>query len=344
MEKQWKQCQILFGGDSKNTADGDCSHEIKRHLLLGRKVMTNLDSIFKGRDITLPTKVRLVKAMVFPVVMYGCESWTIKKAERWKIDAFEVWCWRRLLRVPWTARRSNHSILKEISPGCPLEGLMLKLKLQYFGHLMRGVDSLEKTLILGRIGGRRRRGWQRMRWLDGFTDSMDVGLGRLRELVMDWEAWCAVIHGVTKSQTRLSDWTEHKIRDFPGGSVVKEPAYQCKRHRRRGFDPQVRKISPGRGDGNPLQYSCLENAMDRGAWQAMGCRITNSRIQLSTHTHTHTHKTNQHVHVNISAITKRCYCILGQEKVLCIPTAMKLGEEERIELAKPQRMETVGWL
>ena len=155
---------FIFLG-SKNTEDGDCSHEIKRRLLLWRKVMTNLDSIFKSRDITLPTKVHLVKAMVFPVVMYGCESWTVKKAEHWRIEAFELWCWRRLLRVPWTVRRSNQSILKEISPGCSLEGLMLKLKLQYFGHLMRRVNSLEKTLMLGRTGGRRRRGWQRMRWL-----------------------------------------------------------------------------------------------------------------------------------------------------------------------------------
>ena len=162
MRKQWKQWETLFFLGSKITADGDCSHEIRRRLLLGRKVLTNLDSIFKGRDITLPTKVRLFKAMVFPVVMYGCESWTVKKAQCWKIDAFELWCWRRLLRVPWTARRSNQSILK-ISPGCSLAGMMLKLKLQYFGHLMRRVDSLEKTLRLGGIGGRRRRGRQRMR-------------------------------------------------------------------------------------------------------------------------------------------------------------------------------------
>ena len=199
-----KLIDFIFLG-SKITADADCSHEIKRRLLLGRKVLTNLESILKSRDIILPTKVCLVTPMVFPVVMYGCESWTVKKAECRKIDAFELWCWRKLLRVPWTERRSNQSILKEISPGCSLEGLMLKLKLQYFGHLMRRADSLEKTLMLGRIGGRRRRGRQRMRWLDGITDSMGMSFNKLWELVIDRKAWCVAIHVTEKSRTRLSD-------------------------------------------------------------------------------------------------------------------------------------------
>ena len=206
---------------------------IKRRLLLGRKVMTNLDSILKNRDITLPTKVCLVKAMVFPVVMYGCEIWTVKKAERLRTDAFELWCWRRLMRVPWTARRSNQFILKEISPGCSLEGLMLKLKLQSFGHLMWRIDSFEKTLMLGKIEGGRRRGRLRMRWLDGITDSMDVRLSELRELVMDREAWRAAIHGVAKSWTRLSDWTE--------------------------LNPQWPTFSPHYGDCVTLPWTSAEN-------------------------------------------------------------------------------------
>ena len=207
MGKQWEQWQTIFGG-SKITADGDCSHEIKRCLLLGRKTMTNLDSIFKSRDITLSTKIHLVKAMILPVVMYGCESWTVKKAELQRIDAFQLWYWRKLLRVPWTARRSNQSILKNISPEYSLEGLMLKLKLQHFGHPMWRTDSLERTLMLGKIEGKRRRGQQRMRRLNDITNSMAMNFSKHKELVMGSEAWSAAVHGVVKSRTRLSNWTD----------------------------------------------------------------------------------------------------------------------------------------
>ena len=214
MGNRWRNSgnsvRLYFFFGSKITADGDCSHEIKRRLLLGRKVMTNLDSILKSRDITLPTKVRLVKASSHGFSSGHVWMWDLdcEESEHRIIDAFDLWCWRRLLRVPWTVRRSNQLILKEISPGCSLEGLMLKLKLQYFGHLMRRADSFEKTLMLGKIEGRRRRRWQRMRWLDGITDSTDMGLGGLQELVMDREPWCSVVHVVTKSQTWLNDWTE----------------------------------------------------------------------------------------------------------------------------------------
>ena len=216
MGNQWKQWESFIFWGSKITADGDCSHEIKRRLLLGRKAMTNLDSTLQSRDFTLPTKVCLVKAMVFPVVIYGCKSWTIMKVEHWRIDAFELWFWRGLLKVPWTARRSHLSILKVISPEYSLEGLMLKLKLQYFGHLMQRTDSLEKTLILGKIEGRRRE-WKRMRWLNGTTNTMDMSLSKVREIVKDRESWHAAVHGVAKSWTHYWLNSDRKILIWASG-------------------------------------------------------------------------------------------------------------------------------
>ena len=231
MANRWEtiETDFILGG-SKITADGDCSHEIKRHLLLGRKAMTNLDSILKSRGITLPTKVCLVKAMVFPVVLYGCENWTIKKAEHWRTDAFKLWCWRRLLRVPWTARRSNQSILKEINPEYSLEGLMLRLKLQYFGHLMQRANSLEKTLMLGKIGSRRRRGQQRMRWLDGITDAM---VNKLQEMVKDRKAWHAAVHWGHKGWTWLSN--NNNIKNFCKSSSLLQCFVMALLQTRAGF-------------------------------------------------------------------------------------------------------------
>ena len=264
MGKQW---QTILGG-SKITADGDCSLEMKGCLLLERKVMTNLDSIFKSRDITLPTRVHLVKGMFFPVVNYACESWTVKKAESWRTDAFEVWCSRKLLRVPWTARRSEQTILKESSPRCSLEGLMLKLKLQYFGHLMLRADSFEKTLMLGKIEGRRRRGWQKMRWLNGIIDSMDLSLNML--LSWWWTGKAGVLRSMgLQSQTWLRDWTEpNTIIGFPRWCSGRESLCPCRSCRRCGLDPWVGKI-PWRRTWQPLQYSCLKNPEEPGGLQSI---------------------------------------------------------------------------
>ena len=211
MGKEMETVADFLSLHSKITADGDCHHEIKRWYLLGRKAMTNLESVLKSRDSTLPTKICIVKAMVFPVVMYGCESWSIKKAEHWRVEAYKLWCWKRLFRFPWTLRRSNQSILKETNPEYSLEGLMLKLKLQYFGHLMQTANSLENTLMLGKIQGQRRTGWQRMRWLDSITKSMDMNLSKLQEIMKDRDIWRATVHGIAKSQTQLSDWTTTNI-------------------------------------------------------------------------------------------------------------------------------------
>ena len=269
--KQWKQWVTIFLA-SKITADGDCSHEIKRHVLLGRKVMPNLDSILKSRDITLPTKVHLIKAMVFPVVMYGCESWTIKKAEHRRIDAFELWCWRRLLRVPWTASRSNQSILKEINPGCSLVGLMLKLKLQYFGHLMRRADSFEKTLMLGKIEGRRRSGWQRMRWLMASPTQWTwvlVNSGSWWWTGRPGVLWFMGSQRVRHNWVTELNWTEAGRRGILGGTSGKEPMCQSRRCKRYRFDLWVRKI-PWRRTWQPTPVFFPRESHQQGSLVAYG--------------------------------------------------------------------------
>ena len=269
MGKQWKQWHFIFGG-SKITADGDCSHEIKRHLLLGRKVMTDLETVLKSWDITFPTKFCLVKALIFPVVMYGCESWALKKAEHRRIDAFELWCWRRLLRVPWTVGSSNQSILNEISLEYSLEGLMLKLKLQYFGHLMWRTDSFEKTLMLGKIESERRRGQQRMRWLDDITDSMDMSLSKLWELVMDKEAWHGAVHGVANSRTWLSNWTELKVKqgDHPTFSW---PTHMSRLKQRFFSLDGLRNSSQGesKSERNLIHRLFSVAELDKAIWQGL---------------------------------------------------------------------------
>ena len=262
----------------KITVDGDCSHEIKRCLFLEGKAMTNPDSILKSKHITLLTKVCIVKAVVFPAIMYKCESWTIKKAEHWRTDAFKLWCWRRLLRVPWTARRYNQSILKEISPEYSLEGLMLKLKLQYSGHLMWRANSLEKTLILGKIEGRRRRGQQRMRWLYGITKSRDMSLRKFWKIVKDRKGWCDAVHRFAKHQTWLSNWmtTTCFTEELPWWLDGKESTWNVGHL---GSIPESGR-SPGEGNSYPLQYSCLEDPMDWGARQATVHGVTKSWIWL----------------------------------------------------------------